>query len=626
MFRLKRVWKNLVSKCVGLHTKENLRSLLKKGDLVVFQLKWVWKNLEGYRKRYIFALLSTVLLAIATLGNSLIYEQIVDTVFDPIQKGAVVSDLLTNTLIFWVCVLIGFTLFRTSFLYLSIIIYERCSQGLVYRLRNDLYKNMQEQDMSFYSKNRTGDLMTMLTGDMDMVRHTVAWVWRMIIENVVLFISTAVCFFIKDPLFALALIVVTPFIAVLTMAFSKKVGPLYIGLREKLSQLNTCAQENISGNRIVKAFAREQYETAKFDEKNGDFREANLKANLLWLKYYPYIDTLSQSLSVAALLVGGIFLITGRISIGTFTLFNGLCWTLSSPMRTLGMLVNDLQRFFASASKIIELFYERSTIKSRHDAKASGERCSGNVTFKDVCLAIHGTDVLKNINLTVKAGETVAIMGPTGCGKTSLVNLIPRFSNITSGDVLIDDISVNLWDLQKLRHSIGFATQDVFLFSDTVDGNIAYGDSTMSEEAVAQYAKVACVNFIENLTNGFDTIIGERGTGLSGGQKQRIALARAMAIKPSILILDDTTSAVDLETEKYIQKQLAAIDFVCTKFIVAQRISTTKNADKIVVMDKGKIAQVGTHSELCAVDGYYRDVFLLQNGIDYADKGGANNG
>lgn len=591
----------------------------------MFQLKWVWKNLEGFRKRYIFALISTVFLAISALANSLIIEQIMDTVFDPIQKGAVVSELLTNTLIFWVCVLIGFTLFRTSFQYLSIMVYEKCSQGLIYKLRGDLYKNMQKQDMSFYSKNRTGDLMTRLTGDMDMVRHTVAWVWRMIIESVVLFLSTTVCFFIKDPLFAIAMLVVTPFIAVLTMAFSKRVGPLYVGLRERLSQLNTCAQENISGNRVVKAFAREEYEINKFDEKNLEFKKANLKANLMWLKFYPYIDTLSQSLSVAALLVGGAFLITGRISIGTFTLFNGLCWTLSNPMRTLGMLVNDLQRFFASASKIIELFYARSTIESRHDAKAPEGRCGGNVTFKDVCLSMHGTDVLKDINLTVNGGETVAIMGPTGCGKTSLINLIPRFTNVTNGEVLVDGKSVNLWELRALRHSIGLATQDVFLFSDTVDGNIAYGDSSMPEKDVAHYANVASVDFIEKLTNGFDTIIGERGTGLSGGQKQRIALARAVAIKPSILILDDTTSAVDLETEKYIQEQLASLDFVCTKFIVAQRISTTKNADKIVVMDKGKIVQVGTHSELCAVDGYYRDVFLLQNGVD-GDEGVAHNG
>lgn len=544
-------------------------------------------------------------------------------VFEPIRLGTAYPNTLMNHLVYLVLLLIGFTILRTSFCYLSVMTYEACSQKLVYGLRNDLYVNMQKQDAGFYNKNRTGDLMTRLTGDMDMIRHTVSWVFRMIIDGVVLFASATICFLVKDVLFALSLLVATPIIFLLTMKFSKRVGPLYVDLREKLSQLNTCAQENISGNRVVKAFAREEYEKEKFDEKNEDFRKANLKATLLWLKFYPYIDGFSQALSVAVLLVGGIFLITGRISIGTFTLFNGLCWTLTNPMRNIGMLMNDLQRFFASASKIIELFYARSTITSRHDARTKEARMDGKIEFRDVCLKMHGTEVLKNINLTIQKGETVAIMGSTGSGKTSLVNLIPRFSDVSSGELLIDDVVISLWDLHKLRSAIGLATQDVFLFSDTVDGNIAYSDVNMKEEKVAHYAKAASVDFIEKLPEGFDTVIGERGTGLSGGQKQRIALARALAVEPSILILDDTTSAVDMETEKYIQEQLRSLPFECTKLIVAQRISTTKGADKVVVMDKGEIIQIGTHEELIAQEGYYREVYLLQNG---ESEGGEVNG
>lgn len=580
----------------------------------MFQLKWVWQNLKGYRGRYIFALFSTVILASSYIVQNLIISQIMDTVFEPLKTSPTVTDDLIHRLIFLVIILVGFTLLRTSFCYLSVMTYETCSQGLVYKLRNDLYRNMQKQDMSFFSKNRTGDLMTRLTGDMDMIRHTVCWVLRMTIDNIILFMTTAICFLVKDPLFALSVLIVTPIIFAITFLFSKKVGPLYVDLREKLSQLNTCAQENISGNKVVKAFARESYECEKFDEKNKEFKKANLKATMLWLKYVPYIDGLSQSLSVAVLLVGGYFLIIGRISIGTFTLFNGLCWTLTNPMRTVGMLLNDLQRFFASCSKIIDLFYARSTITDRHDAVSSEERVKGEINFSDVSLKLHGTEVLKHINLSVKPGETVAIMGSTGSGKTSLVNLIPRFSDITKGELTIDGVPVNKWPLKKLRSSIGIATQDVFLFSDTVDGNIAYGDSDMPEEEVAKFAKIADVDFIERLPEGFNTVIGERGTGLSGGQKQRIALARALAVKPSVLILDDTTSAVDLETEKYIQEQLSALDFSCTKIIVAQRISTTKRADKIVILDKGEIVQCGSHDELLKQDGYYKEVFMLQNG------------
>lgn len=582
----------------------------------MFQLRWVWKRMEGDHARYIFALFSTVLLSVMDLGNSVITANIMDTVFSPLQNGEVTAQAVMPHLVKQVITLVLFTLFRTGFLYLSVMTYESCSQRLIYGLRRDLYKNMQEQDQTFYDRNRTGDLMTRLTGDMDMIRYTVAWVVRNLLNAIILFATTAIVFIVTDWLFALSMLIVSPIILALTAHFSHRVHPLYADVREKLSRLNTQAQENISGNRVVKAFAREDYEIERFDEKNRDYKEANKKSSLMWLKYSPYIDTLSQSLSISVLLVGGIFLITGRISIGTFTLFNSLTWTLSNPMRMLGMHLNDLQRFFASSSKIIELYYAKSTIVSRPDAVNLNERAKGAVEFDDVSLKLGNSDVLKHISLKIEPGETVAIMGPTGCGKTSLINLIPRFYDATEGKVLLDGKWIRMLDLKDLRSSIGIATQDVFLFSDTVDGNIAYGDTSLSEEDVKRYAKMADVTeFAQSLPDGYDTIIGERGTGLSGGQKQRIALARALAVRPSVLILDDTTSAVDLETEKYIQNELSHLDFPCTKIIVAQRISTTKRADKIVVMRDGEITDIGTHEELSKRPGYYREVFMLQNGI-----------
>lgn len=588
----------------------------------MFQLRWVWARLKSCRVRYILALCSTALLAVAALGNSVITAQIMDTVFSPLAETGIVTEQDIHRLTVLVAILIGWTLLRTGCGYLSVMTYENCSQTVIFELRRDLYKNMQEQDQGFFSKNRTGDLMTRLTGDLDMVRHTLTYVIRMLIECTVLFLTTTIVFLITDWQFALCMLAVSPLIFAITLMFSNKVHPLYVNLREKLSRLNTAAQENISGNRVVKAFAREDYEIARFDEKNKEYKEANKTASLMWLKYSPYIDTLSQSLSIAVLLVGGVFLIKGRITIGTFTLFNSLSWTLTNPMRTLGMHLNDLQRFFASSSKIIELYYAKSTITSRSDAYKPAERVKGEIDFEHVDLKLHGTTVLSDINLHIKPGETVAIMGPTGSGKTSLVNLIPRFSDVNTGSVKVDGVPVNRYDLHALRSSIGIATQDVFLFSDTVDGNIAYGDTSLSEDDVKRYAVMADVDgFAQKLTDGYDTIIGERGTGLSGGQKQRIALARALAVQPSVLILDDTTSAVDLETEKYIQEQLASLEFPCTKIIVAQRISTTKRADKVVVLEDGKITEIGTHEELSQKPGYYREVFLLQNGMDESEVG-----
>ena len=546
----------------------------------MFQLKWVWKNLEGCRKRYVFALCSTAVLSMMALVNSVLTAQIMDTVFTPVKEGQGTTPELWHRLVVLVSILIGFTMFRMCFNYLSVMTYETCSQKLLFKLRRDLYANMQAQDSSFFSKNRTGDLMTRLTGDLDMVRHTTCYVIRMIMDCVVLFLTTSITFLCVDWLFALAMLAVTPIIFILTKVFAKQVHPLYVDLRERLSRMNTAAQENIAGNRVVKAFAREDYEIEQFDKKNEDYRKANLKASLLWFKFSPYIDGFSQSLSIAVLLVGGSFLIMGRISIGTFALFNSLCWTLTNPMSTLGMLINDLQRFFASASKIVELYYARSTIVTRQDAVKKEGRVQGAVKFDHVTLKRNGTEVLHDINLDIKPGETIAIMGPTGCGKTSLISLIPRFSDVSGGTVSVED-------------------------------------------DVKRFAKIACVDFVDKLPDGFDTVIGERGTGLSGGQKQRIALARALAIKPSILILDDTTSAVDMETEKYIQDQLAHLDFDCTKIIVAQRISTTKRADRIVILDKGRVVDVGTHEELISRPGYYREVYELQNGIAGEKKGGA---
>ncbi len=578
----------------------------------MFLLRWLWKNMEGCRAIYITALCLTVVCQSMYIITPFFTQQITDMFI--INENAL-QNLTEHTdmLIWMLAAMVGFTVLRGGIQYGSHMMYEHSSQMLIYRVRKVLFDNIESQDAQFYNYYRTGDIMTRVSGDLDMIRHSVAWIIKSIVECAVLFSASLIFFFTIDWLMALCLIALTPVILIITWVFKRKVGPLYVDLRDRLSKMNTAAEENISGNRVIKAFAREEYEIKNFDNYNKEYSKANKKAAFTWLKFFPYLEVTAQSLSVVMLICGGIFVINGRISFGDYTAFSGLVWTLSNPMRTLGNIINDLQRFTASANKIIEIYYGSPRIVDRNDAVDKPDRFKGKVEFDHVSFNYGNTKVLDDISFTASPGETVVIMGETGAGKTALAELIPRIYDVRGGEVRVDDVNVKFLKLKQLRKNIGFATQDVLLYSDTVDGNICFGDSDMPEEEVVKVAEAADADgFIRKLSDGYNTIVGERGVGLSGGQKQRISLARALAVKPSILILDDTTSAVDLETEKHIQNSLSSLDFPCTKIIIAQRISTARYADKILILKDGKISEQGTHEELIKQNGYYREVYELQ--------------
>lgn len=579
----------------------------------MFQIRWLWDNLKGYRAVYVTALCLTVICQSMYIITPHYSSRIVD---EYIYGDGAAENLAGNPdgLIMLALAMVGFTVLRSCVAYTSGICYEKASQGIIYKVRNHLFATVQAQDADFFNKNRTGDLMNRLSGDLDMVRHSVAWIIKAFIECIVLFSASVVFFFSIDWLMALCMISLTPLIFIITQILRKHIGPKFAEQRESLSSLNTAAEENISGNRVVKAFAREEFEEEKFDEKSKAYSEINKDVSLTWLHFFPYIEVTAQSLMVVHLLAGGMFVISGRITVGEFTAFSGLIWTMSNPMRMLGNIMNDLQKFNASLKKLIEVYFAAPLIVDRADAYDIDGRLDGKIEFENVSFSFDGKNpVLKDISFSIEPGETVAIMGPTGSGKTTLVNLISRMYDTTSGRVLVDDKDVRMLKLKQLRGNIGFTTQDVLLFSDTIEGNIAFGRSDMSEEDVRRYAKLAAADdFIKETTDGYDTIIGERGVGLSGGQKQRIALARALAIKPSILVLDDTTSAVDMETERYIRKSISELDFTCTKIIIAQRISSTKDADKIIILRDGRIEDMGTHDELLERGGYYREVYDLQ--------------
>mgnify|MGYP003292495353 CR=1 FL=1 len=596
--------------CLGLQRR--MRMETKKHS----KIAWLWENMKGYRLIYLVGIIGTVVYNAMQLTVPYITQKIIDTF---ITHEHASENMKTQTGYFFQLILamIVLTFVRTLIVYLVCMDVEHVSQKVLYRVRTHLFDKIERQDMSFYNTYRTGDLMTRVTGDLDAVRHMIAWVIRCIAESFALLLATTVYFFYMDWRLAVSILAIAPFILIVIVLFRNKVAPRHKELREKLSHLNTAAQENISGNRVVKAFAREEYEIKKFDECSVDFSRTNKKTALTWITYFPYIETFANLMSIALLVVGGLFIINGSLTMGEYVAFSGLIWAVQNPMRMLGNIMNEFQRFSAASDKVMEIYYSEPKIVDKEDAVDLPERFKGKVEFKNVSFQYEDGNlpVLHNISFVANPGETVAIMGETGCGKTSMIQLIPRFYEPTEGEVLVDGINVNDMKLTQLRKNIGLATQDVLLYSDTIDGNIAYGDSSLTKEEVEKFAKYsAAAKFITKMPEGYDTIVGERGVGLSGGQKQRISLARALAVKPAILILDDTTSAVDMETEKQIQHSLNELDFPCTKLIIAQRVSTTKFADKILIIQGGRITEEGTHDELVAKKGYYYNLVQLQTG------------
>lgn len=578
----------------------------------MFQFQWLWENMKGVRKRYILALVIALIPPLTSIINPSLVSYIVDNfiVRDGGESVRFAANLVLPPLILMVIVHV----IRMLCYYASIILTEESAQVMVKSIREKMFGNIMDHEMKFFQQYRTGDLMTRFTGDLDMCRHCISYILRNLINNILVFVVAFTYLLTVNWRLTLVVVALMPLIILIRRLFIKKARPMFSTLREKLSGLNTTAQENIEGNRVVKAFAKEQFEIDKFREKNEEYRQINLDVNVTWYQFWPFMEAISQSLNVTIALVGGVFAINGMITVGQLAAFITLSWALSDPMRMLGMLFNDLERFFTSASKVIELYYAKPTVASRPESETPESEMKGEIQFRNVTFGYDKNPTLKDINLHIKPGETVAIMGPTGSGKTTLLSLIPRFYDVQQGSVLIDGMDVRDYPVPDLRKSIGMATQDVFLFSDTVEGNIAYGDTELPVADVEHFAKMAdAAGFIESMTESYDTIIGERGVGLSGGQRQRIALARAMAIRPRILILDDTTSAVDLETEKYIQEQLASIDYECTKIIVAQRISSVKGADQIIVLRDNTIAEMGTHEELVNNGGYYSEIYAMQN-------------
>ena len=514
---------------------------------------------------------------------------------------------------------------------------ELFGQRMVFDLRTALYEHLSGLPFSFYDHAKTGDLMSRLTGDVEAVRAFTSFGFIHVMDFFFMLTYVLIILFYLDLRLTLISLAGMPFLAVIVIIFDRQVRPAFKVVQQSLSALTSRIQENITGVRVVKAFAREGHEIDVFEGRNRGFMDDNLNASFIWARFIPAMDFFSNVASTSVLLFGGLFYIRGLITLGTLVAFTSYIWTLIWTTRDLGWLINQLEQGLAAGERLEEILETPSDLVEKADAfdfggaglSADGPPAGGaaggltgrsspglrgHVRFEGVSFAYDGkTEVLRDVDLDAPPGSMVALVGATGAGKSSLVSLIPRFYDCTAGRVTVDGHDVRDVKLAGLRSHIGLALQETFLFSASIRENIAYGRKGAAAAQIEAAARIAQAHdFIAELPQGYETIVGERGIGLSGGQKQRVAIARALLIDPRILILDDSTSSVDMETEFLIQKDLAAVMRGRTTFVIAHRLSTVKSASQILVMDGGRIVERGTHRELLAAGGRYKEIYDVQ--------------
>ena len=592
-------------------------------------LRWILP----YCKPDLSRVLGAVLLFIVNDTMALIIPLITGVIVDQVITGGH-ADMLTRLCL----IMIVFTLIRVGSRYGYQMFMERFGQNTIFRLVSDQYEKLHQLDFTYFNHTRVGDIMSRMTSDTDAMRHFLSWTTYNILDCVVMFVGAICVMFAIDWRLALALACVTPFIWIFARQLSSHARPLFLDIRNSLASLNSMVEENIEGNRVVKAFVREDHETEKFDERNDDYMQRNMAQAYNSRRYLPWLDGCSFSLQLITLVFGGWLVINGYMTLGNLVSFNSFLWMIDGPVRQFGWLLNDLQRFNASCVKIRRLLTAKSRIVEKPDAEesvkqavaiqsqvgqqraAAPDRISGEIRFDHVSFAFPddpNTPILKDIDFFVPAGTKLGILGETGAGKSTLVNLISRFYDPTVGHVVIDGIDARDWPLTTLRSQVCVVAQDTFLFSDTIGGNIAFGaGNNRDENYIRRMAAIAGADgFIRSMPEGYNTVVGERGVGLSGGQKQRLSLARALADDPAILIMDDTTSAVDMETEAEIQRHLKEMGGSKTIITIAHRIASIKDADLILVLEHGQIVERGDHASLVKSHGRYWEIYKKQLGM-----------
>jgi ATP-binding cassette, subfamily B, multidrug efflux pump len=566
-----------------------------------------FRYLRHYWLTALAALISLLVVNAANLYTPQLLRQLID---DGIYQFNM--NVIWLVAVLMVLVAIGRGIFNFLQGYLS----EKTSQGVAYELRNEIFERLQHLSFSYHDQSQTGKLMTHMTSDVEMVRMFAGNGLLQLISAIVLLIGTLIILFSMNAMLTLIFLAMIPPIGLIFALFIKKLLPRSRIVQEKLEKLNSILQENLAGIRVVKAFAREDHEKDRFSTRNQDLYQENITLLSIFATFFPMIFFVANVAIVGVLWAGGLEVIAGSMSLGELVAFIGYQGFFLMPIFMLGFVGSVISRAEASAQRIFEVVDAQSEVIDKPDA-IDAPSFDGHVVFDQVSFRYAGGEesVIQEISFEAMPNQTVAIMGRTGSGKSSIINLIPRFYDVTSGKVVIDGYDVRDLTLTSLRSQIGIVLQETTLFTGSIKENIAYGRMDASMDEIVAVAKAAQAHeFIIGFEDGYETIVGERGVGLSGGQKQRIAIARALLMSPRILIMDDSTSSVDAETEYKIQQALEMLRQGRTTFVIAQRISTVRSADLILLLDEGKLVGKGTHSELLDCCEIYAEILATQFG------------
>ena len=561
--------------------------------------------LKKFKYHYLLGSICMLLAIVLDLMSPFLTRRIIDDVILD-GKMQILMPLLIG--------LLGIGFGRAVLGYVKEFTFDWIGMTAANRMRKDVFDHVQTLSLDFFHRHNTGELMTRIKDDVDKVCSAIGFIGMLAVEAAIHTVLVIVCMLRLSPVLTLVPLVMLPVIGFLALRMEKRLGAVYEEISDETAALNTVAEENLAGVRTVKAFAKEEFELNKFRKRNRRFYDLNMEQAHLVASYQPLISFLGKVLLLAVVIAGGLLVIHGNMTLGTLGAFSEYANNIIWPMEIIGWLSNDIASAAASWKKIQTIMGEKPVIKNQENALVP-EEIQGRLTFDNVSLKLDGQQILENVSFDLQPGKTLGIMGMTGAGKSMLVSLAQRFYDPTEGRILLDSMDVKTLSLASLRSSMAVVFQDVFLFSDTVNQNIRMGQKRrMMPETVRWALKLAdALGFVSQLGEQEETLIGERGVGLSGGQKQRISIARAMAKKAPILILDDSTSALDMETERQIQSDLKKVEHI-SKIIIGHRISAVRDADEILILENGKVLERGTHEDLMRRRGQYYHTWCVQYG------------